>query len=179
MADGSGPKGRVRLPVLPDVHRRWLGRNAIGGPAIANVTINAGLAWVAAHGRQAIPVWATPLVGGPATFTDTVGTLFFLPLITCVTITIGVHRELRQGRLTPLAPIDWLRRARIPDRLAPRAVAFALATTAVLLPIAAAGTILMGPLSSGAFIGYKAVLGVTLGAVITPILALCAMTDSP
>jgi hypothetical protein len=169
----------VNLPVLPEPHRRWLYRNAVLGAAIANLTINAGLAWASAHGHHTVPMWATPILGGPATFTDTVGTLFLLPLVTCVTVTVGVHREQRAGRLTPLSPIDPRRRALVPDQLVLRAAGFAVVTTALLLPVAAVGCVLVGSISAGAFIAYKGVLGVALGAIVTPLIAWCAMTDGP
>ena len=36
---------------------------------------NAGIAWVSAMGTTGVPLWATPIIAGPSTITDTVGTV--------------------------------------------------------------------------------------------------------
>src|SRR6266852_97693 len=91
---------------LPATHRRWILLNAIAITAVANLVINAAVAWISAAGRTHVPLWATPIIGGPSTITDTVGTLVVLPLITNLLVTTAVRRDLRHGRLTPLHQAD-------------------------------------------------------------------------
>lgn len=83
-------------------HRRWIVINAILVTAVINAVLNGLIAWATAAGRSRIPLWSTPLVGGPSTVTDTVGTLFILPLTTTLILTAVVRLELRRGRLEPL-----------------------------------------------------------------------------
>ena len=69
---------------MSSAHRRWIVINALLVTALINAVVNAGIAWLSAGGRSRIPLWATPIVGGPSTLTDTAGTLFILPLTTTI-----------------------------------------------------------------------------------------------
>jgi hypothetical protein len=167
---------------LPASHRRWILLNAIAITAGVNLVINAGIAWLSAAGRTRVPLWATPIIGGPSTITDTVGTLFLLPLITNLLVTTGVRRDLRRGKLTPLLhaesvyPILRI----LPQGRTRRGFGLGASCVAALAP--AAVTILIatdfGDLTVANFVLYKAILGVALGALVTPLIALRAMTDN-
>jgi hypothetical protein len=177
----SGIRHSPPVPWLPASHRRWILRNAVAITAVVNLALNATIAWVSANGRSAIPLWATPIVGGPSTITDTLGTLFLLPLITCVLCTGAVWRDLRTGRLDQLRGLSQRHPllAAMPATRLLRGVVFGVLCVVVLaLPV----TLLLvaidlDHLSRGDFIAYKTSFAVALGAVITPVIAVRAMAD--
>jgi len=157
-------------------HRRWVIVNALLVTAAVNLILNGAIAWFSVRGQHVVPVWAIPRIGSANVFTDTVGTFFFLPLMTCVFSTTFVWVEMRAGRLPPLTTVE------IPDRLRGgrlrRGAVLGAATAAVLTPIAAVVFLLVGTgaaFTVGQFVVYKAALGVALGAIVTPIIGLCAM----
>jgi hypothetical protein len=168
---------------LPADHRRYLFWQAIFGAAIVNLVLNAGIAWLSVHNEDAVPRWAVPFADRPSTITDTVGTFFILPLLTCLIFTTLAHREIREGKLEPLR---WTRTShpflrRLPSGTLRRGVAAGAITTAILGPIAVLAIIALdvGDLTVGGFVAYKAVLGVALGLFVTPILALWAIAEAP
>jgi hypothetical protein len=155
-------------------HRRWLLLNALLITAVINVALNALIAWLSALGHDSIPLWAAPLVGGPSTITDTLGTLFILPFVTTLVITTVVwHEDLPALRGTPVARAFV---AFLPGRVARGAVFGAacfslLALPSVLVLVATD----FGDISVGTFVLYKAVFGLVFGALVTPVIAACAM----
>jgi hypothetical protein len=167
---------------LPASHRRWILVNAVTISAVVNLALNAGIAWASATGRTDIPLWATPLIGGPSTITDTVGTFFLLPFITCLLVTTAVRRDQHRGVLTrlPDARTAYPALSLLPPNRATRGVLCGALCVAALeppaLPILIATN--FGHLSVTGFVAYKAILGVVLGAVVTPAIALCAMADT-
>jgi aminoglycoside phosphotransferase (APT) family kinase protein len=182
--DDEVPRG-LALPgvrPLPPPNRRWLVRNALAVTAVVNVVLNALPAWLSARGADEIPLWSAR-VGETNIIADTVGTFFVLPVVTCLLVTTAVWRELADGRLLPLGPgedrVPFLRL--LPGARIPRALALGVLCVAALGPIAVAVLVLtgFGPLSVAGFVAYKAALGVALGAVVTPAIAVCAMADRP
>jgi hypothetical protein len=164
-------------------HRRWIVINAIVITALINAALNALIAWGTAAGKDQIPLWAAPLVGGPSTITDTVGTFFILPLVTTLLITTVIWHELRAGRVAPLvlAPGTDAFLRRVPSRRLRRGLYFGALTTLMLAPAAVivlAG-IDFGDISVGDFVLYKAIFGVLLGLVVTPAIAVAALTGEP
>jgi len=164
---------------MSSAHRRWIVINALLVTALINAVVNAGIAWLSAGGRSRIPLWATPIVGGPSTLTDTAGTLFILPLTTTIILTAVVQRELRRGRLDPLRCRGGLETLRVclPPRSVARgavlgAICFLLLAPAVLALLLATG---FGDISTGAFVGYKAIFGVVYGTLVTPLIAVLAI----
>jgi hypothetical protein len=155
------------------VARRWLWRNAILGAAVANLVINAVIAWVSAHGHDAVPVWPTELIGDPSTVTDTLGTLFLLPLITCLVVTPTVRREVAAGHLGRRTDL----RLPLPRNTLLRGLALGAACLAALALPGLGLAALLGELGVAAFVTYKVVLAIALGAVVTPLIALAAMND--
>jgi hypothetical protein len=158
-------------------HRRWIVVNALGLTTLSNLVINGGIAWLSAVGRTHIPSWAPPVLGGPSTITDTLGTLFLLPFITCLIVTSAVWRERRRGRLGPVRHSGAL--ACLPRRTAARGVVFGAVCVGALGPVVVATVAVtgVGDLSIAGFVLYKAILGVGLGAVVTPAIALSAMAE--
>jgi len=166
---------------LPELNRRWVLLNAVVATAAINAVVNAALAWLTAVGKGPVPLWAAPL-SGPSTGLDTVTTLFFLPLITCVLCSAAVRRDMRLGNLPPLDRTylpGFL--ARTPEGLLQRGLVFGGCMTAALGPVAVLCLVAadFGDISVGTFVVYKAVLGVGLGLLVTPLIALRAMVDAP
>jgi hypothetical protein len=161
-------------------HRRWLFWQTIVIAAIANAALNALIAWISTLGEHEVPLWAVPLVEGPSTITDTVGTFFVLTFLTTLVVTTAVWHELDGERLPRL---DTRHRLPLVERLPPtrlrRAVTLGLACMAVLGPPAVVALIAFdfGDLSIGDFVLYKAILGVLLGLLVTPLVALLAFGD--
>jgi hypothetical protein len=162
---------------LPVEHRRWIVVNALVGTAVVNLALNGVLAWMSVRGHHAVPVWGLPGPGKTNVMTDTVGTFFFLPFLTCAICTTAVWGEVRSGRLPQLEALA------VPQRLAHgrlrRGVTLGVVTAAVLSPIAAAGFAVASfdSVAASGFVIYKIVLAVVLGAVVTPVIAVLAMAD--
>ena len=164
---------------LPAPHRRWIVVNALLITGLINLVVNAALAWLSARGAE-VPLLAVPILE-TSTIVDTVGTFFILPLITCLLCTWAVWYERRNRGLPPLdLPRDthsWL--PGTPRRLPVRGVKLGALVTALLGPPAVVALVVtgFGNISTGEFVLYKAILGVALGAVVTPVIALWAMSD--
>jgi hypothetical protein len=173
-------KLRLRCRGIPGPHRRWILINAIGVTAGINLVVNTGVAWLSLLGAKRVPLWSVPLLEGPSTLTDTIGTLFVLPLITCLLCTTAVWQELRTGRLTPLTRSPSLL-DRLPHHRLRRGLAFGAGSTILLAPPVTAAIVMLdiGDLSGRAFMVYKAAFAVALGALVTPLIALRAMADTP
>jgi hypothetical protein len=116
-------------------------------------------------------LWTVPFVG-TGVYTDTLGTLIILPFVTTLLCTIGVRRA-ALPRLPQTVPVLDL----LPEPLLLRAVAFSVLTVCSLAAPFAAVLALAAPdgLGADAFVAYKTALGVGLGFVVTPLVALRAM----
>jgi hypothetical protein len=167
---------------LPAQHRRYVITQAIIATAFVNLVLNAGIAWISSHNEDSVPLWAAPIVDKPSTVIDTIGTLFILPLVTCLIFTALTRRELRAGKL---APLPWSRTShtfldRLPRGTLKRGLALGAIFTVALSPLAVPILVAIdfGDLTVGQFVLYKAVFGVLLGFVVTPIVALWAIADT-
>ncbi|MEY2571413.1 MAG: hypothetical protein QOE63_1763 [Acidimicrobiaceae bacterium] len=154
--------------------------NAVVLTAGVNLVVNALIAWVSIGSTSSVPLWAVPLLDEPSTITDTVGTFFLLPLITCVMLTTVVRAQRRRGHLSSGRPVDagpWL--GRLPAGRVRRGAALGAVCCAVLSPIALLVLVIadFGDVSRTTFVVYKAALGVALGAIITPVIAVRALAD--
>ena len=171
-----------RWPDLPIGHRRWILYNAILVTALMNLVLNGAITWLMVRGQHRVPLWTVPLPGQPNIITDTIGTFFMLPLITCLLITTAIRHEMRAGRLPPLSgtPRPESLLARLPAGRLRRGTALGGLCVMVLSPVMALVLIGFdsGGLTTPGFVLYKAVLGVALGAIVTPVIALCAMADT-
>jgi len=163
---------------LPAEHRRWIVINALLVTAFVNIAINGVFAWLSVRGYRAVPVWGLPGPGKTNVVTDTVGTFFFLPFFTCLMCTTAVWAEVRSGRLPRLESLS------VPRHLAHgrlrRGVRLGAATVAVLSPIALVVLALgsFGRVGTTEFVVYKMLLGLVLGALLTPAIAILAMADT-
>jgi hypothetical protein len=170
---------RLRWGDIPAEHRRWLFLNALLLSAVINFGINAVIAWISLRGARSVPLWDVPLVGKTSTALDTVGTFFFLPFMTTLFCTTAVWAQVRGGRLAPLSKAPFF--DRLPQGRVRRGLVLGGVCVAALSPIALVVFVLarVDTMSAGAFVLYKGVLGVVLGLLVTPVIALCAMADIP
>ena len=162
-------------------HRRWMFWNTVVISAVANAVLNALIAWGSAANEDEIPLLAAPLVEGPSLITDTIGTFFILPFLTTLAVTTAVWHELRERRLAPLSKRTSGLLARLPATRVRRGAYFGLITMLVLSPPAVLALVIRDPgdVSVSDFVIFKAIFGVVLGALVTPPIALAAMTDDP
>jgi hypothetical protein len=164
---------------VPPAHRRWIVVNSILISAAWNLLVNGFVAWVMSAGHHRVPLWSAPLVGGPNLLTGTLGTLFLLPFLTCVGVTIAVRKAQKDGVLDRLEPHQrgpaWL--AKLPESMWRRSARLGLLVlllgAPVAIPVLAIG--FSGGISRGAYIGYSALSGLVLGLVVTSFIALAAM----
>jgi hypothetical protein len=166
---------------LPAIHRRWILLNAIAITAVLNLVINAGIAWISAAGTTHVPLWATPVIGGPSTITDTLGTLLLLPMITNMLVTTAIRRDLRAGSLTRLclAHSRYAFLRVLPQSRMLRGVRLG-ASCAAVLGVPAVAILIgtdFGGLSVFDFVLYQAILSLALGSLVTPAIALRAMSE--
>jgi hypothetical protein len=166
---------------LTPAHRRFLIRDAVIIAAIANASLNALIAWLSTLGEDEVPLAAVPLIDKPSVTVDTVGTFFVLTFLTTLAITTAVWKEIRAGHLTRLPLARGSFGDRLPDTRLRRATRLGLLCMLVLGPPAVAVLLLLdyGDLSIGEFVTYKAIFGVLLGALVTPLIAMVAFGDEP
>jgi hypothetical protein len=164
---------------IPAANRRWILVNALGVTAVINVAVNLTIAWLGTRGARAVPLWSTSLVR-PSTVTDTVGTTFMLPFVTALTCGAAVTREIRLGRIRPLPDQCRVRDLfdRLPRGRLPGALGVALVTLVTVGPVSLFTLVLMrlGTLSVASFLMFKVVYAVSLGLLVTPVIALAAMS---
>jgi hypothetical protein len=176
----SAPAGG--FPSLSRDQRRFVFWHAIVGAAIVNCALSALIAWLSVREEDSVPRWAAPLVDKPSTIADTLGTFFILPVLTCLIFTAVARRELRHGRVEPLgwtwSPNSVLRR--LPKGTLRRGMALGALCLAALGPPAVAVIVALGvgDLSIGEFVSYKAIFGVVLGLLVTPIVGLWALSEA-
>jgi hypothetical protein len=154
-------------------------RYGLAGTAVTNLVINVTLSWVSSIGRTRVPAWTTPLLGGPSVIGNTLGTLVVLPLTTSVICTTCIRLYQRRGlRLLGSAELPRPVRHLIvgPVRRGLRLAAIsasAFGPLTVLVSVVGAGHGLSRP----GFIFSQTVIGMLLGALITPLAAMAAMAE--
>jgi hypothetical protein len=166
---------------LPAANRRWLITRALIATAAINVVVNAAIAWLSVAGQGSVSMWGAPLVETNI-FWNVVGTLFLLPLITCMLTTTAIRADIRSGSLPPLTGLRsthaWL--ASLPSARWRRGVAIGALAVAALAPPLVLALVAVGPgeLDEGQFVLRQTVFAVLLGVVVTPPIAVLAMADS-
>jgi hypothetical protein len=138
-----------------------------------NFALNGAIGWLTFRGTDPVPTWSAQAAAGP----DLVGTCLFLPAITCLIVTGIVRRHARTSLVSPLAgplprPLAHFRRP-----LASRALLFGLAGLALVgAPLGLVGwapeTLALSP-----FLWSKASFSAVLGGLVTPLIALVALSD--
>jgi hypothetical protein len=143
-------------------------------PAVFNLALNAGLGWVVFKKFESVPLWGDPSIAG-----DIVGTLFFLPFLTCLIVTPLVKRAARAGK------VEWLSIAPGEHpvlRLFPRSV-WLRALLVGLASVVLFGVPLLGLLallgvegwSVSTMVSAKGIYAALIAALVTPYLALYAL----
>lgn len=151
-------------------------RSQVAGGFVINFFLNGGLAWLTFPPVAALPVWAR----GNCIAGDTIGTSFFLPLITCLVLTSIVRRLLRLERLPGLAREALPAALRFwPRNIVGRgalvglacALSFAAATLALLTALG------IDSMTRAQVAVYKAIYTGLLGALVTPLFGWRALAD--
>jgi hypothetical protein len=163
---------------LPREHRRWLIFNAVIVTAVINAIVNFVIAWLGVARQHTVPLWSWPLLR-TSTVVNTVSTLFILPFVTSWLWTELIWRELRSGRLSPLPTSTIGILSGLSGGRVRRSAGIGLACLALLAPAACA--LLVGihfeDIRRSEFILFQVAFTVVFGAIVTPIVALRAMTD--
>jgi hypothetical protein len=145
-----------------------------------NTVVNAAIAWLSVAGQGSVPMWGAPLVE-TSIFWNVVGTLFLLPLITCVLTTTAIRADTRHGSLSQLSELrathGWL--SALPSPRWRRGAAIGVLAVITLAPPLLLVLVGVGPgdLDQGQFVLCQTVFAVLLGTVVTPPIALYAMAD--
>lgn len=167
---------------MPAPHQRWIVTRALLATAAINALVNAAIAWLSVRGQETVPLWGVP-IAETSTFWNVVGTLFLLPLVTCLLTTAAVHRDVRLGSLDSLSRLlpahRWL--AALPPTSLRRGTVLGGVAVAVLGPPLILALLLSSfpELTKGQFIICQTTFAVCLGALVTPAIALYAMADPP
>jgi hypothetical protein len=162
-------------------NRRWILLKAVFATALINAIVNAAIAWFSIQGQAQVATWGLPLVE-TSLFWSAIGTLFLLPLITCVLTTTAIRHDIATGSVEP---VGWLRVAypratALPVGRSIRGAVLGVLAVAALGPLVALDLVAGGAseFSSTQFIAFQTALAVVVGALVTPIVAFCAMADS-
>lgn len=158
-------------------HRTLLfGQAAFG--LVLNFFLNGAVAWWTFPPVATLPLWARGnCVGG-----DTIGTSFFLPLVTCLILTTVVRRMLRAKRIDsvprsalPIGIRFW------PQHLVGRgAMVGLLSILLCALPTLALLTQFgIESMSRGEVTTFKALYTAVLGVLVTPLFGWRALADQP
>jgi hypothetical protein len=166
---------------LPAHNRRWFVVNGIFVTAAINVVVNVAIDLLSLGHRDSVPMWGAPLVG-PSVLWTVIGTLFLLPLFTCVLATGAVRRDLRRGsleRIQPDATHRWI--AELPAGRWRRGAEIGALAVVVLAPPTLLLLAILGfpDLSRTQYVVWQTAYAVLLGMIVTPLIALAAMADPP
>ena len=145
-------------------------------PVLINFVLNGAIGFAMFRGASQVP-----LLGPESILGDTLGTGFFLPAITCLIVTPLVRGHVRKGAAEPLRGSlpGWL--AAFQRALVPRALALGLAGALLAGGLAFAGFRGLGiaALDFASFVAFKAGFAAALAALVTPLIALLALSDRP
>ncbi len=159
---------------MSPAHKHFLLIEEGVGSVIVNLFINAVIAFLMFRGAASVPLWGQQSIAG-----DTIGTTFMLPLLTCLIVTPLARRQVRAGRFAPLAEarfgLQWM-----PARTLWRGAILGAITAVVVAPPALAALAWLGitEQSFWGFVAFKAAFAAALGAVVTPLIALWAISGN-
>jgi hypothetical protein len=171
---GVAVAGRV-----PATHRRWILINSVLITGGINIVINAATALAGARGHHVVWWSINPI--RTSLLYNTLGTLFMLPLLTTLGVTAAITKEQRAGTLAPIHPPfgarlwSWIC---VPSALR-RGIRFGVVTFVALAPFDVAAVVLFGRHGADQwhFLLVQVILAVPLGIILTPLIALAAMSD--
>jgi hypothetical protein len=156
---------------MSPAHIRFLLLEEGAGSIIVNLLINSIIAFLMFRGAASVPLWGQQSIAG-----DTIGTAFFLPLFTCLIVTPLARRQVRGGRLAPLAGaplgLQWM-----PGRALWRGAVLGIVCMLAVAPPTIAMLTVFGVTQQTfwGFVCFKALFAAALGAVVTPLIALWAI----
>lgn len=156
-------------------HRRYLLMEQGVGAAVVNFLLNALIAAVVFRHYAVVPLWGQQSIAG-----DTVGTTFVLPLLTCLIVTRLAHRQIRAGTL---AQLDWTRTSHpllgwLPTGTLARAAVLGVVCAVLTAPATVwmLAALDVTAMSFGWFVLFKATFAAALAAIVTPVVALWAIS---
>lgn len=160
----------------PAIRNLLLGQ-AIGS-VVLNVPLNGGAAWATFPPVESLPLFAR----GNCVAGDTIGTSFFLPLVTCLILTPIVRSLLRKRTIAPVPRPDlpaWVRF--LPSNFVGRGALVGLisAFTIALLTLALLHALGFESMTRSQVALYKAVYTAILGLLVTPLFGYRALADQP
>lgn len=162
---------------LSPAHRRFLVVDQGVAPALFNLALNAGIAWLMFRSVEVVPLWGQSSIAG-----DTLGTAFVLPFATALIVSRMVRSQVLQGRVPRLVepPVGGLMArfaARSPWR---RGAALGLAGIfGAAVPVVVFLS-LAGPqeMALHAFLWFKASFAAVLAALVTPLIGWAALVSA-
>lgn len=163
----------MKLP--PDVIR-YLLIGQVFIPIFINAGITFGIGWITFRHQATVTVW----VLDKGAVTDFLGACYLLPAITCLIATPIVRGQVSRGEASSLTPDvtgTWVRHFR--GSLIWRATKWGLTGLMLLVGPVNAGWFLVGAdtVSTSWFLFAKVTFATLLGCIVTPLIAIVAMTD--
>jgi hypothetical protein len=157
---------------LTPAHRRYLLVDTGVSPLITNLAINGVIAWLIYRNATHVPLWGQSSIAG-----DTIATSFLLPLITCLIVTPLARGKVRAGQVPQLmrdASWNWL-----PHNALWRGIVIGILGLLVLTPVTLLGFRALGinALKPWHFVYFKSTFAAFEGLLVTPLLALWALSD--
>jgi hypothetical protein len=147
------------------------------GAAIFNFIVNGAIAWLVFRAHPVVPLWGEQSIAG-----DTIATCFLLSLITALIVTALARGRLGSGKLDPLG---WTASTHPRLRLVPRGtitrglvLGVASMLTVAPLTIAVLWALGVQAMSLRTFVLFKATFAALLAAIVTPLIALWAITPA-
>jgi hypothetical protein len=179
MVVAAADVARRGWPRLQAAHEEWVLLYAVLLAAVTNAAINTGLGFLDIRHHSHIPRFGVSITNA-SVITQAVGTLFFLPFITCLITTYAIRQELQRGniqRLDPPTGLWW--KVLFPERMTLRGARLGLAALVALGPIVVVVLAVTLPhgLSRYGFVVFNSAFSVIFGAIATPIIAIAAMCD--
>ena len=158
---------------LTPAQRRFVLLDNGVGACVVNLLINGVIAWLLFRKATHVPMWGQNSIAG-----DTIATAFLLPAITCLIVTPLARRRVRTCRVAAVADAS---RRWIPHNMVWRALMVGLICLLVLTPLTlfVLVTLGVGELSPWHFAYFKATFAAVEGALVTPFLALWAISEAP
>jgi len=157
---------------LSPAHKRFLLIEQGVGSVVVNLVLNALIAALAFRGAAIVPLWGPQSIAG-----DTVGTTMLLPLFTSLICTRLARQQVRAGRVAAVAGaplgLQWL-----PAASLWRGALLGVVCTVLVAPPTLAALAVLGVTQQSywGFVAFKALFAAALGAVVTPLIALWAIS---
>lgn len=163
----------ITFDFLSPAQRRFLLLDNGVGPLVVNFLINGIIAWLLFRNATRVPMWGQSSIAG-----DTIATSFLLPAITCLIVTPLARGRVRSGQLPAAVDGAW---RWIPRNMGWRALLIGMVCLLALTPLTLLvfGAFGIGELTPWHFVYYKATFAAIEGAMVTPFLALWAISDAP